>query len=400
MNLELSEEAKMIKESVRKFAEEEIRPLARELDKNEEFSTKLTEMMGTLGLFGIFIPEKYGGVGLGYMEYITAIEEIARIDGSQAATLAAHNSLGVGPIYYHGNETQKNKFIPHLCTGKHLWGFGLTEPEAGSDAGGTKTKAILSSDNNKIWIINGSKIFITNGSTPITIGSTVQTVTGKKPGGKKEYTCFLVETGTEGFETRTMHDKMMWRASNTAELFFDDVRVHEENILGERGEGFHIMLDTLDRGRLSIAAMGLGAAQGAFDLSLKYAKERRQFNRPISTFQGTAFKLSDMAVEIEAARSLLYKAAWLCDNGKDFKKESAMAKLYCSEVAHRCVNSAVQIHGGYGLMKEYEVERLYRDQRLLEIGEGTSEIQRLVIARHLGCYEDNKVKENEIEKQL
>ncbi|MCK5004571.1 MAG: acyl-CoA dehydrogenase family protein [Candidatus Aminicenantes bacterium] len=398
MNFELSEEVKMIRESVRKFAEEEIRPLAHDLDKKEEFSVELTKKMGELGLFGIFIPEKYGGVGLGYMEYIIAVEEIARIDGSQAATLAAHNSLGVGPIYYYGNGLQKEKYIPALCTGENLWGFGLTEPDAGSDAGGTKTTAILSPEDDKSWIINGSKIFITNASSPITLGSTVQTVTGKKSGGKKEYTCFLVDTGTEGFETRTMHDKMMWRGSNTAELFFDDVRVSNNNLLGERGDGFHIMLDTLDRGRLSISAMGLGAAQGAFDLSLKYARERIQFNKPISTFQGTTFKLSDMAVEIEAARNLLYKAAWLCDNGKDFKKESAMAKLYTSEVAHRCVNNAVQIHGGYGLMKEYEVERLYRDQRVLEIGEGTSEIQRLVIARYLGCYNDAKVKENEIKK--
>ena len=398
MNFELSDETKMIKDSVRKFAESEIRPLAQELDKKEEFSEKLTKQMGELGLFGMFIPEKYGGVGLGYLEYITAIEEIAKIDGSQAATLAAHNSLGVGPIYYYGNDYQKEKYIPPLCTGENLWGFGLTEPEAGSDAGGTSTTAASKSDENNTWVINGSKIFITNASTSITLGSTIQTVTGKKSEGKKEYTCFLVETGTEGFITRTMHDKMMWRASNTAELFFDDVEVSEENLLGQRGDGFHIMLDTLDRGRLSIAAMGLGAAQGALDLSLKYAKERRQFNRPISTFQGTAFKLSDMAVEIEAARNLLYKAAWLCDNNKDFKMESAMAKLYCSEVAHRCVNDAVQIHGGYGLMKEYEVERLYRDQRLLEIGEGTSEIHRLVIARHLGCFDDDKVKRDKIEK--
>lgn len=397
MNFELSDETKMIKDSVQKFAENEIRPIAQELDKNEEFSVILTKKMGELGLFGMFIPEKYGGVGLGYLEYITAIEEIAKIDGSQAATLAAHNSLGVGPIYYYGNDDQKEKYIPRLCTGEHLWGFGLTEPDAGSDAGGTATTAVSKAENNT-WIINGSKIFITNASTSITLGSTIQTVTGKKSPGKKEYTCFLVETGTKGFETRTMHEKMMWRASNTAELFFDDVEVSGENLLGKRGDGFHIMLDTLDRGRLSIAAMGLGAAQGALDLSLKYAKERRQFSRPISTFQGTAFKLSDMAVEIEAARNLLYKAAWLCDRGKNFKMESAMAKLYCSEVAHRCVNNAVQIHGGYGLMKEYEVERLYRDQRLLEIGEGTSEIHRLVIARHLGCFDDDKVKRDKSEK--
>ncbi|MEN8154867.1 MAG: acyl-CoA dehydrogenase family protein [Acidobacteriota bacterium] len=400
MNFEFSEEVIMIRDSVRKFATEKIRPEAEKLDKNEEFSPGLTKQMGDLGLFGMFLPEKYGGVGLGYLEYIVAVEEIARIDGSQAATLAAHNSLGIGPIYYYGTEEQKEKYLPPLTTGEHLWAFGLTESDAGSDAGGTKTSAVRSVKAGNPWVLNGSKIFITNGSSPITMGSTVQAVTGIKQFGKKEYTCFLVNSGTEGFETRTMHEKMMWRASNTAELFFDDVLVPKKNMLGKQGEGFHIMLDTLDRGRLSIAAMGLGAAQGALDLSLKYAKDRYQFKKPISTFQGTAFKLSDMAVEIEAARNLLYKAAWLCDNNMDFKKQAAMAKLYCSEVAHRCVNNAVQIHGGYGLMKEYEVERLYRDQRILEIGEGTSEIQRLVIARYLGCFDTDKKGENKSEKDI
>lgn len=400
MDFELSEESKMIRDTVRKFAEEEIRPRARELDKDESFSLELTKKMGELGLFGMFLPEKYGGVGLGYLEYIIAVEELARVDGSQAATLAAHNSLGIGPIYYYGSEKQKEKLLPLLSTGENLWAFGLTEPEAGSDAGGTKTNAIRSVEPGNPWILNGSKIFITNGSSPISLGATVQAVTGELPNGKKEYSCFLVESGSKGFEARTMHEKMMWRASNTSELFFDDVHVPGENILGEKGEGFHIMLDTLDKGRLSIAAMGLGAAQGALDLALKYAKERRQFRKPISTFQGTAFKLSDMAMEIEAARNLLYKSAWLYDNGKDFKKHAAMSKLYCSEVAHRAVNSSVQIHGGYGLMKEYDIERLYRDQRILEIGEGTSEIQRLVIARYLGCYNSDKKRENEIEKQL
>lgn len=392
MNFEQSEETVMIRETVRKFAEDEIRPKATELDKREEFSVELTKKMGELGLFGMFLPQKYGGVGLGYIEYIIAVEELARVDGSQAATLAAHNSLGIGPIYYYGTEDQKQNYLPLLSTGEKLWGFGLTEPDAGSDAGGTKTNAVKSDKEGKPWILNGSKIFITNGSSPITMGSTIQAVTGKLPNGKKEYSCFLVESGTKGFDARTMHDKMMWRASNTSELFFDDVHVPDENILGKEGDGFHIMLDTLDKGRLSIAAMGLGAAQGALDLALNYSKERRQFKRPISTFQGTAFKLSDMAVEIEAARNLLYKATWLYDNGKDFKKHAAMSKLYCSEVAHRAINNAVQIFGGYGLMKEYDVERLYRDQRILEIGEGTSEIQRLVIARYLGCYDGDKKK--------
>jgi alkylation response protein AidB-like acyl-CoA dehydrogenase len=384
MDFNLSEETNMIRETVRKFAEEKIRPVAHELDEKEEFSLDLTKQMGELGLLGMYMSPEYGGSGLGYLEYIIAVEEIARVDGSQAATLAAHNSLGVGPLYYFGNEEQKKKYLPELCTGENLWAFGLTEPDAGSDAGGTKTTAVKDGND---WVINGSKIFITNGSSPISLGVTVQAVTGNRPDGKKEYSCFIVESGTPGFEAKTMHKKMMWRSSNTSELYFEDVRVPETNMLGKRGEGFHQMLDTLDKGRLSIAAMGLGAAQGAFDLGLKYAKERKQFGKPISTFQINAFKLADMAVEIEAARNLLYKACWLFDQKKEYQILAAMSKLYCAEVAYRCVNHAVQLHGGYGLMKEYDVERLYRDQKLLDIGEGTSEIQRLVISRALGCYD-------------
>lgn len=387
MDFNLSEEAEMIRDTVRKFAEEKIRPVAHELDEKEEFSIELTRQMGELGLLGMYISPEYGGSGLGYLEYIIAVEEIARVDGSQAATLAAHNSLGVGPLYYFGNEDQKKKYLPQLCSGEKLWAFGLTEPDAGSDAGGTKTTAVKDGSH---WVINGSKIFITNGSSPLTLGVTVQAVSGKRPDGKKEYSCFIVEPGTPGFEAKTMHKKMMWRSSNTSELYFDETKVPEKNMLGNRGEGFHMMLDTLDKGRLSIAAMGLGAAQGAFDLGLKYAKERKQFGKPISTFQVNAFKLADMAVEIEAARNLLYKACWMFDQGKDYQIMAAMSKLYCAEVAYRCVNHAVQLHGGYGLMKEYDVERLYRDQKLLDIGEGTSEIQRLVISRSLGCYDVEK----------
>jgi len=383
LNYDLPEEAVMIRDSVREFAEDVIKPNAHELDKNEEFSPEITKQMGELGLFGFCVPEKYGGNGIGYVPYMVAVEELARIDGSQAITVAAHNSLGIGPLYYFSNEEQKKKYLPQLCTGEKLWGFGLTEPEAGSDAGGTKTNA--AKDGNE-WVINGSKTFITNASGPHNLGSTIQAVTGKRPDGKKEYTCFLVENGTNGFEARELHDKMVWRASITSELFLEECRVPEENILGKEGEGFHQMLDTLDKGRLSIAAMGLGCAQGAYELGLKYAKERKQFGQSISTFQVNAFKLADMFVEIEAARNLLYKAAWLCDNGRDYKVYASMAKLYCSEVAHRCVNQAVQLHGGYGLMKEYDIERFYRDQKVLEIGEGTSEILRLVISRHIGCY--------------
>ncbi len=381
MDFNLSEEHRMIRETVRQFAEREIRPVARELDEKEEFSYDLTRKMGELGLFGIYLPEKYGGQGLDYLAYIIAVEEIARVDGSQASTLAANNSLGIGPLYYFGNEEQKMRYLPKLCTGEGLWAFGLTEPDAGSDSRGSKTRAHVE---NGEWVINGSKIFITNGSADISLGTTVQAVTGEKDG-KKEFSTIIVERGTPGFTQQSMHGKLMWRASDTAQLFFDDCRVPEENLLGKRGEGSKIMLSTLDSGRLSIAAMGLGCAQGAFELALAYAKERKQFGQPISKFQAIAFKLADMATKIELARNLLYKACWLKDTGQPYGKESAMAKLYCSEIAKEVADEAVQIHGGYGLMKDYEIERFYRDQRLLQIGEGTSEIQRLVISRHIGC---------------
>ena len=385
INFDLPDEAKMVRDTVRKFSEEVIKPKAQELDEKEEFSPEITKQMGEIGLFGFGVSEEYGGNGCGYLPYVVAVEEIARIDGSHAATVAAHNSLGSGPIFNFGSEEQKKKYLPQITTGEKLWGFGLTEPEAGSDAGATKTSAVKDGDE---WVINGSKIFITNASSPASLGVTVQTITGTRSDGKKEHTCFLVEQGTKGFEARTMHKKMVWRASITSELYFDDCRVSDEQMLGKRGEGFHQMLDTLDRGRLSIAAMGLGCAQGAYDLTLKYAKERKQFGKSISTFQINAFKLADMDVEIEAARNLLYKAAWLCDEKrKEYKRYAAMAKLYCGEVAYRCVNHAVQIHGAYGLMKEYDVERFYRDQKLLDIGEGTSEIMRLVISRYIGCYD-------------
>ncbi len=382
MNFNYTEEQILIRKTVREFAEQEIKPRAKELDEREEFSPELTKRMGDLGLFGMNLPEKYGGQGMDTLSYIIAVEELARVDGSHAATLAAHNSLGIGPIYYYGTEEQKQKYLPQLCTGEHLWAFGLTEPNAGSDSRGTKTTAKLEGDE---WVINGSKIFITNGSAEISLGSTVQTVTGVSEKGKKIFTTILVENGTPGFTAKVMHGKMMWRASNTSELYFDNCRVPKENLLGEIGQGSKIMLSTLDNGRLSIAAMGLGLAQGAYEMALKYAKEREQFGRPISKFQIIAFKLADMAMKIELARNLLYKACWLKDHGELFAKEAAMAKLYCSEIAKEVADDAVQIHGGYGLMKEYDIERFYRDQRLLQIGEGTSEIQRLVISRYIGC---------------
>ncbi len=382
MNFGLTEDQKLLRETVRNFAEKEIRPRAPELDEKEEFSISLTAKMGDMGLFGITIPTEYGGQGMDYLSYIIAVEEIARVDGSQAATVAAHNSLGVGPLYYFGSEEQRKKYIPALCTGEGVWGFGLTEPNAGSDSRGSKTTAKQVANN---WEINGSKIFITNGSCPISLGVTVQAVTGKTDKGTPEFTCFIVDKGTKGFTTKTMHKKLMWRASDTAELYFEDCKVPLSNQLGKRGDGSKQMLETLDSGRLSIGAMGLGCAQGAFELALKYANERKQFGKPISKFQVNAFKLADMATKIEAARNLLYKACRLRDAKEPFAKEAAMAKLYCSEVAQEVANEAVQLHGGYGLMKEYEIERFFRDQRLLQIGEGTSEIQRLVISRHIGC---------------
>jgi len=382
LNFDLTEEQNLLRQAVRDFAEREIAPVAEELDEKEEFSVELTRQMGELGLLGCFVPMQYGGSEMGYTSYAIAVEELARVDGSQAATIAAGNSLGIGPIYYYGTDEQREEWLPRLCSGEMLAAFGLTEANAGSDAGASKTRAELEGDH---WVINGSKIFITNAANPLTGVVIVQAVTGEEGRGKPELSCLIVPRDAPGFTAREMKKKMMWRASNTAELFFEDCVVPKENLLGKRGDGFHQMLSTLDRGRLAIGAMGLGGSQGAFEMALDYANNRVQFGRPIASFQTIAFKLADMATEIELARNLLYKACWLCDENRQFSKEAAMAKLYCSEVMHRCVDYAVQIHGGYGLMKEYRIERFYRDQRLLEIGEGTSEIQRIVIARNIGA---------------
>jgi short/branched chain acyl-CoA dehydrogenase len=382
LNFDLTEEQNLLRQAVREFAEREVAPAAEQLDEQEEFSVELTQKMGELGLLGCFVPEKYGGSNVGYVSYIIAVEELARVDASQAATIAAGNSLGIGPIYYYGTEKQRQEWLPNLCSGKMLAAFGLTEPNAGSDASGSKTSAELAGDH---WVINGSKIFITNAANPLTGVVIVQAVTGRTVAGKPELSCLIVPRDAPGFTAREMKKKMMWRASNTGELFFENCLVPRENLLGKRGDGFHQMLSTLDGGRLSIAAMGLGGAQGAYDMALEYANTRVQFGRPIASFQAVAFKLADMATEIELARNLLYKACWLREQGRPFGKEAAMAKLYCSEVMHRCANDAVQIHGGYGLMKENKIERFYRDQKILEIGEGTSEIQRIVIARKIGA---------------
>lgn len=385
LSFELPEEIEILRKSVRDFAENEIKPRAKELDEKEEFSIELTKKMGELGLFGIFVPQEYGGAGMSYLALVVAVEELARVDGSQAATVAAGNSLGIAPIYYFGSEKQKKEWLPVLCTGEKLAAFGLTEPEAGSDAGASKTTAVLKDGR---WLINGQKIFITNSACEMTGVIIVQARTGTRPDGKVELSCILVPSDTSGFTAISMKEKMMWRASNTGQLFFEDCKVPEENVLGQKGAGFKQMLQTLDGGRLSIGAMALGGAQGAYELALDYAKQRKQFGQSISKFQTISFKLADMATKIEAARWLLYRATWLKDNKKSFGKEAAMAKLFASEVFKEVVHDAVQIFGGYGLMKEYPIERFYRDERLLEIGEGTSEIQRLVIARRIGCYDD------------
>ncbi|HDZ19760.1 hypothetical protein LCGC14_0016050 [marine sediment metagenome] len=386
MDFDLNQEQELIRQSVREFAEKEIRPRAHDLDREAVFSAELTRKMGELGLFGMAIDSKYGGQETDYLSYILAVEELARIDGSQAATMCAQNSLGISPIHAFGSEEQKQRYLPKLCTGEHVWGFGLTEPDAGSDAGGTKTTAQRGDDGK--WRLNGSKIFITNGSAECSLGVTVQAVTGTTDNGKKEYTCFLLDRGTPGYTAEPMKDKLLWRASDTAEMFFEDVVLSDDQVLGQQGDGFRQMLSTLTAGRLSIAAMGVGCAQGAYELGLDYATKRHQFGKPISTFQVNAFKLADMATGLEHARLFLYRVCWLKDQGRPYLKEAAMAKLHCAEVAGLCTTHALQLHGGYGFMGDYEIERFFRDQKLLEVGEGTSEIQRWVIAREIGCYPD------------
>ncbi len=375
-----TDDQKALRDAVREFATQEIAPKAEELDAKEEFSLDTAKAMAEMGFFGIFVDEKYGGQGMDYLSYAIIVEELARVDSSHAATIAAHNSLGCGPLYYFGTEEQKQNFLPSVTSGGGLWAFGLTEPDAGSDAQASKTRATKKND---LWSISGSKLWITNSASELTRGYTMQAVTGKTESGKNELSCFLVPAGAKGVAAKVMHGKMMWRASNTGELYFDDVEVGKDAILGQLGQGFKIMMQTLDGGRLSIAAMGVGLAQGALDLAVEYAKQRKTFGKQIIKHQAVGFKLADMATKVETSRMLLYKACWLRDQGKPFAKEAAMAKLYASETAEFCAREGQQIFGGYGLMKEYTIERHYRDAALLRIGEGTSEIQRLVISRYL-----------------
>ena len=376
MDFDLSEEHELLRRTVREFAEQRIAPVAEELDREHRFPYDLVAELAELGLMGIPMPEEYGGGGGDTLAYAIAVEELTRVDSSVAITVAAHTSLGTMPILLFGNEAQKREWLPDLASGRRLAAFGLTEPEAGSDAGATRTTADLRDGR---WIVNGSKIFVTNAGTDITACVTITARTGED-----EISNLIVPNGADGYEISAPMKKMGWHASDTRELSFRDCAVSEENLLGERGAGYRQFLEVLDGGRISIAAMGLGLAQGAHELASAYARERRQFGQPISTFQAIQFKLVDMATEIEAARGLVYKAAWLKDEGRPYGQAAAMAKLFTGELAHRVANHALQIHGGYGFMDEYAISRLYRDQKVLEIGEGTNEVQRMVIARHLG----------------
>ncbi|WP_102028340.1 acyl-CoA dehydrogenase family protein [Salirhabdus sp. Marseille-P4669] len=380
MNFELSKEQEMTRNMVREFAEKVIGPRTIDIDTKAIFPEDIFEEMGKLGLLGIPFPEKYGGSGGDTLMYAIAVEEIGRVCGSTGLSYAAAVSLGASPIYYFGTDQQKEKYLTPLASGKALGSFGLTEPNAGSDAGGTKTTARLDGDG---YVINGEKCFITNASFADTI--IVTAVTGKNDRGKNVISAIIVPANSAGVTINSNYDKMGVRGSNTAEIILEDVRVPKENLLGDPKKGFSQFLYTLDGGRISIAALGLGIAQASFEKALAYAKERKQFGQSISKFQAIQFKLADMAMEVELARNMVYKAAWLKDQSKPFTKESAFAKLYATETAFRAANQAIQIHGGYGYMREYEVERYLRDAKLLEIGEGTSEIQRMVIARQLGC---------------
>jgi short-chain 2-methylacyl-CoA dehydrogenase len=376
LNFDLTQEQQLVRDTVREFAESRIAPVAAELDREHRFPYELVAELAELGLMGMTVPEEYGGAGADTLSYAVAVEELTRIDSSVAITVAAHHSLGTLPIFYFGSEEQKREWLPQLASGEKLAAFGLTEPGAGSDAGATRTTAELRDGH---WVVNGSKIFITNAGTEITACVTITARTGED-----EISNLIVPNGTPGYEISAPMEKMGWHASDTRELSFRDCAVPEGNLLGPRGQGFNQFLGILDGGRISVAAMAVGLAQGAYDLAAAYAQEREQFGRPIARFQAVQFRLADMATEIEAARNLVYKAAWVKDQGRPFGREAAIAKLYSGEMSNRVVNWALQVHGGYGYMDEFAISRLYRDQKILEIGEGTNEVQRMVIGRHIG----------------
>ncbi|MED4919966.1 MULTISPECIES: acyl-CoA dehydrogenase family protein [Heyndrickxia] len=380
MDFELSKEQIMLQEMVRDFAEKEIEPYAREVDETGKMRMETFQKLGNLGLLGIPFPEKYGGAGGDTISYCIAVEEIGKACGGTGLSYAANTSLGASPIYYFGTEAQKQKWLVPMAKGEALGAFGLTEPNAGSDAGGTRTKAVLDGDE---WVISGEKCWITNAEYARQV--IVTAVTGKRENGRNIISAIIVPTDAPGVTITSPYEKMGVRGSNTCQIVLENVRVPRENLLGDEKKGFSQFLYTLDGGRISIAALSVGIAQAAFEKALRYAKERMQFGQTISKFQAIQFKLADMAMEIDLARNAVYKAAWLKDQGKPFSKEAAYAKLFASEMGFRVCNQAIQIHGGAGYMREYDVERHLRDIKLMEIGEGTSEIQRLVIARKLGC---------------
>ena len=377
MEFKYSEELLEIKRIVREFAEKEIRPHVQEWDEKQIFPGDVLKKLADLGFMGVLIPHEYGGAGLGYLEYVTIVEELSRVDGSVGISVAAHNSLCTGHIYNFGNDAQRGQFVVPLAKGEKLGAWSLTEPEAGSDAGGTQTVARLDGDH---WVLNGQKTFTTHG----TYGDIcVAMAVTDKAAGHHGISAFILEKGIPGFTPGKKENKLGLRASDTSTVIFEDCRVPKENLLGESGSGFVDSLKVLDGGRISIAALAVGMAQGAYDAALHYAKQRKQFGRPIADFQAIQFKLADMATEIDAARLLTHRAAWMKDNGMQTTVQSSMAKLYAGEVAVRVANECVQIHGGYGFIKDYPAEKFYRDVKLCTIGEGTSEIQRLVIAREI-----------------
>jgi hypothetical protein len=377
LDFSFTDEQQQLRRTVRAFAEAEIAPHVMEWDEASRFPAEIIPKLADLGLLGVIFPEKYGGAGFGYTEYVTAIEELSRVDGSAGIIVAAHSSLCANHIYKFGTEEQKQKYVVPLAQGKKLGCWSLTEPEAGSDAGGTRTTAVKS---NGDWVINGSKTFTTNGHYADVCVAMALTDKSK---GSHGISAFILEKGMAGFRPGKKENKLGLRASDTSEIVFTDCRVPANQLLGEEGQGFVNSLQILDGGRISIAALALGMAQGAFEAATKYAKQRKQFGKAISEFQGIQFKLADMATEIDAARLLTYRAAWMADHGERLTRESSMAKLFAGEVAVRVANEALQIFGGYGFIKDYPAEKYYRDVKLCTIGEGTSEIQRLVIARQL-----------------
>jgi len=382
MDFDLPDDTKLLQQTVRDFARQEVAPVAEELDRTKSFPYEIVRKLGALNLMGIPFPEEVGGAGGTTLQYAVAVEELTRIDSSVAITLCAHTSLGTQPIYLFGSDEQRNDWLPRLCSGEVLGAFGLTEPEAGSDAGNVKTRATLDGGD---WVIDGAKQFITNAGTDISGVVAITAVTGTDDTGNKEISNFLVPNGTPGYEQGQPYRKMGWNASDTRPLTFTDCHVPEDHLLGPRGDGFKQFLRVLDIGRIGVAAMGVGLAQGCLDEALSYAKERRAFGKPISKFQAIQSKLADLSTEIEAARLLVYKAALIKDHGGDFSLTAAQAKLKTGRLAVRAAEEAVQIHGGYGFIEEYPVCRHYRDAKILTIGEGTDEVQQMVIARALGA---------------